>query len=200
MKTIIKLITLTLSIVFVFSCASTISLSKQGINLIEGADLFYKVKTKDDTYDFCININHFGKHISFDYYINLKRGTIYMDENTLNNATDLYNYFDEGYKELTKKTSVWLSKKLFNDLKAGKSVTIGLQNNSSEKELFTLVDSKTYSFGKNENGKPYKIPIIFIATNDNKKEIWIADDPNNRLIVFMNIGLRIDLIGFKPYK
>jgi hypothetical protein len=88
---------------------------------------------------------------------------------------------------------------MFKDLKAGKPVIIGLGNNDSDRELFTLKGKETYSFGNKGDGVPYNIPVLIIATEDNKKEIWIADDPNNRLIVMMKLDFRIDLVNYKPY-
>jgi len=194
---IIKFIVVILSTSIVSSCSSTKSLAKEGIILTEGADLYYEVQANDDKWNFDLNINHFENSISFDYDLGNKSGTISIDEKALKKSTDLYNYFGNGYKRLTEKTAVWVSKKMFKDLKAGKPVAIGLGSSNSKRELFTLKGKETYSFGNKADGVPYNIPVFVIATKDNEKEIWIADDPNNRLIVMMKIEFRIDLVDYK---
>lgn len=201
MKYLTKLYIIILSISLLMSCTSTKNLAKEGINLMEGSDLLYEVKAGDKTYNFDININHFGNHISFDFDLGSeKSGTVYIEENALENATDLYNYFGNGYEELSEKTAIWISKKMFKELKAGKPVNIGLGNYNSEREIFILKGTETYSFGNKGDGMPYNILVFVITTKNNKKEIWIADDIENRLIVKMNLDFKIDLIDFKPYK
>ena len=199
MKYLIKLIVVILLTSIVSSCVSTKSLAKEGITLIEGSDLYYEVQAGDEKWNFDLNINHFGNSISFDFDLGNTSGTISIDEKALEESTDLYNYFNNGYKRLTEKTSVWVSKKMFNDLKTGKPVAIGLGNSDSDRELFTLIGKETYSFGNKGDGVPYNIPVLIIATKDTKKEIWIADDPSNRLIVMMKLDFRIDLVNFKQY-
>ncbi|MFK7748286.1 MAG: hypothetical protein AB8B65_07850 [Kordia sp.] len=199
MKNLIKLIVIIVVTSIVSSCSSTKSLAKEGILLIEGSDLYYEVQAGDEKWNFDLNINHFGNSISFDYDLGDASGTISIDEKALKESTNLYNYFGNGYKRLTEKTTVWVSKKMFKDLKSGKPVAIGLGNSDSEKELFTLTGKETYSFGNKEDGVPYNIPVLIVATKDAKKEIWIADDSNNRLIVMMKLDFRIDLVNYKEY-
>jgi len=180
-------------------CSTKGQLAKAGIVLVEGSDLFYKVNAGGQEYPFDLNINEFGDEIiSFDWDMGGARsGTVAMFDQALVDAREMFNYFSGGYTELKDKTSVWISKGLFKDLKSGKMVEIGLGN--GVKETFQYKGKETWSFGKQDNGTPYQIPVFIIATKDNSKEIWIADDPQNRLIVMMNIDFRIDLVGFKAY-
>ena len=107
----------------------------------------------------------------------------------------LKNRFAGGYKLLDNQTSVWISKKLFNDLKLGKAVEIDMGN--GQKETFQYVSLETFSFGNKEDGVPHNLSVFIIGSKDSKKEIWIHDDPNNRLIVRMILDFRIDLIDWK---
>jgi hypothetical protein len=132
-KYLIKLIVVIVSTSIVSSCSSTKSLAKEGITLIEGSDLYYEVQAGDEKWNFDLNINHFENSISFVFDLDTKSGTISIDEKALEESTDLHNYFNNGYKRLTEKTAVWVSKKMFKDVKAGKPVTIGLSNDDSEK-------------------------------------------------------------------
>lgn len=175
------------------------AVAKQGIVLMEGSDLIYEVTVGDETYPFELNINQFGDElISFDWDMDGARsGTIAMHGDVLVTATNLYNYFSGGYKSLKEETSVWVSKDLFKALKSGKPVEIGL--GKGKKETFKLSGPETYSFGQKSDNTSYNLPVFIVLSEDQKKEIWIADDPENRLIVMMNLDFRIDLKDFKPY-
>ena len=194
-----SIVVLILTVFLTSSCSTQGKLAKTGIVLTEGSDLFYKVNTNGQEYSFDLNINEFSDEIiSFDWDMDGSRsGTVAMFDQALIDSREMFNYFSGGYTELKDKTSVWISKGLFKELKSGKMVEIGLGNGL--KESFKYQGQKTWSFGNRDNGNPYRIPIFIIATNDKSKEIWIADDPKNRLIVMINIDFRIDLIGFKPY-
>ena len=101
-------------------------------------------------------------------------------------------------KKLENETSVWVSSELFKDLKSGNPVEIGLGKGVTG--TFKLKNSETWSFGSKADGSSYDLPVFCVSTDDGKKEIRIADDPQNRLIVMMNLDFRIDLIGFQPIK
>lgn len=182
---------------FLTSCASKKKLAQAKITFIEGSNLFYEVRMGGEKYNFDLNINEFSDDvISFDWEMGGERsGTIAMNNPSLSNATSLFNYFSGGYKLLKNQTSVWLSKQLFKDLKSGKAVEIDLGNGN--KEIFKYQEPETFSFGNKGDGVPHNIPVIVIANEDASKEIWIMNDPQNRLIVMMNLDFRIDLVDWK---
>ncbi len=189
-----------LPLIILSSCTPKMGVLKQeGIDLHEGADLYYTVRQGDVMYPFNININEFNQdYISFDWDMGeINSGSIFISEAALDFSTAMHNYFTRGYKKLDDKTSVWLSKKLFKDLKSGKSVEIDL--GMGVKETFTKTGTETYSFGDKGDGVPYNLPVFTVSNKDGSKEIWIADDPSNRLIVMMNIDFRIDLNNYQAF-
>ena len=192
-----KIIPFLVILFFLTSCASKKKLALTKINFIEGSDLFYEVKMGDKKYDFDLNINEFSDDvISFDWEMGgQKTGTIAMNNTSLSNATSLFNYFSGGYKLLENQTSVWLSKQLFKDLKSGKSVEVDLGNGN--KETFKYQGPETFSFGDKGGGVPHNIPVFTVANEKASKEIWVMDDPQNRLIVMMILDFRIDLVNWK---
>jgi hypothetical protein len=200
MKKIIISLSILFAMIFLASCAIKGALTKAGILLTEGTGLNYEVTAGGQKYPFDIKIKEYsGKEISFDWNMGeAKNGTIEMGEKTLASSKNLFNYFSGGYRKLESETSVWISTELFKELKSGAPVEIGLGN--GVKETFKYQGSETYSFGNKEEGVPYNIPVFTVATEDGKKEIWIVDDPQNRLIVMMNLDFRIDLVGYKPFK
>ena len=182
---------------FLFSCASMGNLAKLGVNFIEGSDLYYQVKQESNEYPFTLNMNHFTEStISFDWELdnNRSNGAVFMSEEALNSATDLMNYFIGGYSELDDKTSVWVSKKVFNDIKEGKKVKIGLDGGNYD--IFSLFGKDQYAFKNKKADQKITIPIL-ILKGENNNQIWIADDFDNRLIVRMDVGFEIHLIAFE---
>lgn len=199
MKNIIYFTILFSTILFFNACKSTTGiLKKQGLELVEGSDLFYEVTVAGEKYPFEMNINNFDDYsISFDWEIDYKRsGTVAILNEPLKNSYSLYNYFSNGYKQLTDQTSVWVSEQLFKDAKAGKSMEINL--GQGEVVTFKMIGKQSYSFGDN-GGKPYNLPVIVLHSEENDRTIWILDDPTNRLIVWMNIEFKIELKDIKPY-
>ena len=194
-----KIIYLIILLFLITSCASKKNLSQPSYEFIEGSDLFYEVKMGDEEYDFNINMNQFSEElISFDWEMDMSRsGSIAIRSNELSNAMSLKNYFSGGYKLLENQTSVWVSKKLFNDLKSNKAVEIDLGN--GQKEIFQKTTTELFPIinKTNEKDTPIKLPVFIILDKLGKKEIWILDDPKNRLIVMMDLDFRIDLKSWK---
>ncbi|MFK7947590.1 MAG: hypothetical protein AB8G11_08375 [Saprospiraceae bacterium] len=181
------------------SCTPMSKLAKAGITFNEGDDFIYEVIDDGEKYKFNINLNGIeAYYISFDWEIPEKdlSGAIFMDETAINSAKSLHNYMKEGYLKLTDKTSVWVSKMVYNEIKGGEIVELLLDGN---KENFKLYDETFYEFGK-KMGKPYRIPVIVIANEDASKKIWIADDKDNCLIVMMELDFNIRLIDFKVFE
>lgn len=180
-------------LIFANSCRSIGVLEKKGIEFVEGSDLLYEVNAEGEKYSFDLNINQFStNYISFDWDMDGTRsGTVSMTQKPLETATKLMNYFTGGYSELKDETSVWISQQLFKDLKTGKTVEINLGKGNVKK--FRNNGYEGYCF-KDKDGKEICINTLVVWDEDMKQEIWIADDPNNRLIVKMDIGFEINLI------
>lgn len=181
------------------SCTPTSQLAKAGISFNEGDDFIYEVIDGDEKYNFNININGIEDYyISFDWEIPQKdiSGAIFMDETAITSARGLHNYMTKGYIKLTDKTSAWVSKAVFEDIKGGKTVELLLDRN---KETFKLYDETMYVFG-DKIGNPYRIPVVVIANEEATKKIWIADDKDNCLIVMMELDFNIRLVDFKAFK
>lgn len=196
MKTPINIFgTIALSL-FLFSCASTKSLTDLGVTLIEGSDLYYEVNQNGNTYPFTLNMNHYtNTTISFDWELDERsHGAVFMSEEALNSATDLMNYFKGGYSDLEDKTSVWVSKKLFSEIKDGKKVKIGLDGGNHD--IFELSGKDQFTIKNKKTGQTIALPVL-ILKGENNNQIWIADDFTNRLIVKMDIGFEIHLMAIE---
>jgi hypothetical protein len=200
MNKLVCLVVVLLNICLFSNCATKSKLAKAGIVLAQGAELNYKVNAGGEKYPFDVIINEISaKTISFDWNMGETRsGSIEMTEKVLTESKNLFNYFSRGHKKLENETSVWISSELFKALKAGSPVEIGLGKGVTE--TFKYKNSTSWSFGSKPDGSTYEIPVFRVTSNDGEKEIIIADDPQNRLIVMMNLDFRIDLVEFKPFK
>lgn len=193
------IITILIASFFISACTPTSKLAKAGISFNEGDDFIYEVIDGDEKYNFNINLNGIEDYyISFDWEIpqNDISGAIYMNETAITSATELHNYMEKGYLKLTDKTSAWISKAVFEDIKDGNIVRLGL---GEKRESFRLYDETTYEFGM-KMGKPYVIPVIVMANDDNSKKIWVADDKDNCLIVMMELDFNIRLVDFQAFR
>ncbi|MCO5232753.1 MAG: hypothetical protein LC105_06975 [Chitinophagales bacterium] len=132
-------------------------------------------------------------HYRMDNY-DQTEGDINISKDATASATDLYNYFSGGEVTLDNQTSVWLSRKIFEEIKDKGKVVISTDKSSPK--TFKVIKAK------NDADKYYKvlvdgeyeyIPCIQIATEDGSQEIWITDNPNNPLILKMFIGFSIEL-------
>ena len=177
--------------ILLFSCGKKKGLFKSGISFEEGNDFVYQVRSATREYEFAININGVERHyVSFDWEMPEldKSGVVFMGDSALNNAMGMHNYMSSGYLELEDKTSVWMSRKAFTELKAGKKV---LMDMDGSEEVFHMVGTETYSFGDKEDGVPFDISVIIVKNAKGNQEIWVADDSENPLIVRMELDFKI---------
>ncbi len=175
----------------VFSCASLGELGTSKGTIGEGAELHYTVIAPNGTYPFNLVVNDFSSSaLSFDWEMNSESsGHVFMKEKEINTAVSLHNYFASGHTILEDKTSVWISKLLFAQLKNKEKVKIDIGSSVGE---FEYVRKETYSF-KDENGSTQSMPVFVVSDSQTNYEIWIHDHPTNRLIVKMKIDFQINL-------
>jgi len=140
------------------------------------------------------------KKISFNWNMTIRPdmlGTLTMDEKALTSATAQHNYFEAGEKvTFSDKTSVWVSKKVFSELKAGKEVNI---NTGKRDRTFIATGKDIFEFEM--NGITSVVNVIVAKSKekynpeDKSEELWILDNVENRLIVKMFLGWKIELKG-----
>lgn len=166
----------------------------------DGMAYEYAVNFKGDKYNFYdSNILLLDAYTSFNYVMdndNQTRGEITMSEDAYTNATDLYNYFSGGDVTLDKQTTVWLSKKLFKEIKENSKVIMSTDKSSPKtyKVVKAKKDADKY-YKVLVNGKHRNIPCIQIVSEDGSQKLWITDNPENPLILKMNIGFSIELFS-----
>lgn len=166
----------------------------------DGMAYDYAVNFKGDKYNFYVsNILLLDYYASFNYVMdndNQTRGEVLMSEDAYANATDLYNYFSGGKVTLDKQTSVWLSQKLFKEIKEKGKVVMSTDKSSPKtyKVVKAKKDADKY-YKVHVNGEYRNIPCIQIVSEDGSQKLWITDNPENPIILKMDIGFSIELFS-----
>lgn len=196
MKTGIKIICL---MAFISVCSGQCIAQSQKFILKTGTTLVYQVENQNQKYDFTINIEEITPSIVFTFKMSNARktsGKITITQEALKNAIAQYNYFQSNEVTLDKQTTVWVSKKVWNNLKKRKKSEIS--TNSGEMNLKTLELIKSQDFPVTMNGQELALSTMYCVTNDtNAYKYWILDDINNPLILKMELNFSIELKEIK---
>ncbi len=163
----------------------------------ENTTYVYEVDYYGIKYDFIVTVKSLSDGITFDYEMTnaaKTKGTIIMTKEALENAVNQYNHFQGGEKKLTDATTVWVSKKVFNDLvekgeavispDGGKTmVTIG---GATPLHDFTMHNAKS-------DEKMDDISHIYAESEDGKIKYRIHMSEYHPLILKMDLGWTITL-------
>lgn len=184
-----------------------------------GTELIYNVLAFGDEYDFVVNLSEVGDQVSFDYYMtndNNVAGSIIIPASDMANATSHMNYFSGGEKTLNGQTTVFFSRKAFEDIVAGKSVTIDVGMGSKvsvrkqtpeERDAMNeeLLDLDAIGEGYMPYGGIYFIDRedisyqffedhIVLVDENGKHTYSVLNNPEFPLITFMDLGWTIELV------
>lgn len=158
----------------------------------------YNVNFQNRDYDFRVsspNVN-MDEGASFRFKMtgdNSITGKVIIGKEALATAHDQNNNFTNGDLSLTDKTSVWVSKEVFKELKEKGSSVMGADSWGAKE--YSVVDNNSTDskyYPVNIDGENLYIKCIKVVSEDGQ-EIWIADDAENPLILKMNISFVIEL-------
>ena len=157
----------------------------------KGTKLTYHVTTAGKEYDYVVTVNSFGAAIAFDWMMTdpvNTSGKITITANALANATAYKNYFDDDSKEtLSTQSTVWLSKKNFNELKAKKKTRMNMTGEMATYDRDAQAQQVTYeSRGGAKTANVFSCQ--FIKTADTQYTIRVFDDAKNPLIQYMDLS------------
>ncbi|MCC7299395.1 MAG: hypothetical protein IT244_13755 [Bacteroidia bacterium] len=152
--------------------------------------LDYLVGTAENETDFMVYpLTNSG--YNFDYNLGGKKGSIHTSEWAMQNANSNLNYFKGGPDTLTNKCAVWLSRKVFEELRlTGKTRldlgadgvgTFVVSGNSSSK--VTLQDSNIV------------LPVVELKCDSLNYYISFVPDAAYPLIVTMKTKFKVDLLN-----
>ena len=165
--------------------------SAQAPAIKKGTKLTYHVTTGDREYDYTVTLTKTGPVIAFDWTMGdpvNTSGSINISAAALSTATAYKNYFEDDSKvTLSKQSTVWLSKKNFNELKAKGKTRMDMTGSVYLFEREPKAMEITYeTSGGMKKGNVYV--CTFIKTADTQYTIHVFDDAKNPLIQFMDLG------------
>ncbi|HNQ67100.1 MAG TPA: hypothetical protein PKN32_01880 [Bacteroidales bacterium] len=167
--------------------------------LREGLVLVYGVNYNGTEYDFIMTIKELSEtRIEYSYRMTnayATNGNIIMSEDALLNATSHYNYFSGGTVELTDMTSVWMSKKVFDELtgELGKT-TISVDGGKTQVELNAIEVGYDFSLYNDISKKQFdNIGYFYAETEDQQIKYWVHYSEQNPIILKMDLGWQICL-------
>ncbi len=159
----------------------------------------YEVIFNDMKYDFRVsnpNVD-MDNGISFKYKLTgdaMYNGTVNISKEAIATAHDQMNKFGKENIQLDTRTSVWISKEVFNEFKTNGYSSINANEWEGSKE-FQLVSEKnsddSYYPITVDDGIKYVKCIKVLAKNG--EELWINDDANNPIILKMKVDFSIEL-------
>ena len=172
--------------------AFAINISKaQAPAIKKGTKFTYHVTTLNKEYDYVITLNSFGTAIAFDWMMTdpvNTSGKVTITAKALAKATSYKNYFEDDSKEtLSSQSTVWLSKKNFNELKAKKKTRMSMTGEMATYDSDAAPQQITYEF-KGTTKTANVLKCQFIKTADTQYTIQVFDDARNPLIQFMDLS------------
>ncbi|MCB9262276.1 MAG: hypothetical protein H6607_07875 [Flavobacteriales bacterium] len=166
------------------------------VSISENHQLVYNLNFGGSNYNFIVEVLSKSPSLSFNYAMtngNNTSGKVTIMPGALDSARVQNNYFSGGDLVLDQETTVWLSKRVFNELSStGKTVM----------EFSSLFGSETVNFSKtgeenfeiSVNGTKKKVSTILASDTDGKGYSYrILNNPSEPLILEMNLGWSIGL-------
>jgi hypothetical protein len=163
------------------SATSEDALPPFGLNTV----LVWKAQTPTFTSDFVIRIAEFlpDRYVEWEDY--KSQGTLFMPSKEILAAKgyDSSSLFKDGVEARAKSiTTMWLSKKIFQELKAKNKAKIDLDGVEC-----TVVSTGTDQFTLEVNKKKMSLPVIKVKDNRGS-ERWFLDFEENPLLVKHQVG------------
>ena len=163
-----------------------------------GTVLTYDVSAKDKKYQFIVTIKKLGDEIGFDWKMTdpvNKTGNVTMSPNAVAKAEALLNNFTGGDSKLDKETSVFISRKLFNDVSTTSNANIKLNGAA---DTATAMSNTIGEFNFNLNGELVAVPGWELqGGGDVKYTVDVLESVKFPIIYRMDLGWSIQLTEIK---
>lgn len=176
--------------------------SSAALTLKNGDVLVYEVSRSGENWHFEVTIKEIREAIVFDWIMPEKNisGQVTLEKSARDKAVIYQNYFaDSTESDFVDTSTVWLSKKNFNELKKGSTI-MTIDQYGAER----FDKKETSSLGVIYKGKGMNLRMMRFTngkTGDDLREIWVLDQASQPLILQMNMGFTIvlkEIKGFKP--
>lgn len=170
-----------------------------GSNLLttEGTVYVYEVDFYGNTYDFIVHVKSLDDGIEFDYEMtntNNTKGIVKISKGAFENAIAQNNYFSGGEMNLDDQTTVWLSKKVFEDLVNTGKATISTDGGNTKIVIGDATAGHDFELYNAISEEPIEdLSYVYAESPDGSAKYWIHMSKYNPLILKMDIGWSITL-------
>lgn len=174
-----------------------------------GAEYVYSVMYNGSDYDFTVThtSGNYASDLSFDWSLaDNSKGKITLTKVALDTAREQVNKFGSDMDSivLDNKTTVWVSRNIFNDITTKGETNINADGTLRKFKIATDEDEETGAVDKfyqdiTYNDAPHKyLHLIHLYSDDDQKyQIWINNDAANPLIIKMMLDFDIELKSIK---
>ncbi len=161
----------------------------------EGTRLEYAVDYYSMKYDFHPIIRRFSDQgIEVDWSMTISpdmKGSFAITDSALQSAIDQHNIFKPGQQMvLDDKTSIWVSKAVYHTLREGTALRMSTGNGP---KTFRMLGHEKFTVHLGDAGEKKAVQVMVVQSDDKEETLWIADNPDNPMIVKMDIGWSIEL-------
>ncbi|MGG9962042.1 tetratricopeptide repeat protein [Ferruginibacter sp. SUN106] len=164
----------------------------------------WEVNANGAIYDFLVSNpkGNVDTDFEFDWAMSNKddmKGHIKLTKDAMEKAIAQNNYFGSALKNatLTDKTTVWVSKAVFNDLTKNNSAKMDVGNGE---EIFTVVpdgqdnrDKESFEDKVLVKGSAKYVNTLHVKNEDGSRQLWILNDAKNPMIIKMDLDWSIVL-------
>jgi hypothetical protein len=197
-----KLIRSAATIIMLFAGNIVCSQTSKPFGIADFKTATWEVTNDGSIYPFIVS-NPKGNTVTdfeFDWSMgNDNNGHIKITAAAMKSAMAQNNYFGPRLKNatLTDKTTVWISQQVYADIAKKGTAKMDVGNGA---EIFTVVTDKDGEAEKESFKDPIKVKgsektvtTFHIKNNDGSRQLWILNNPQNPVIIKMDLGWTIIL-------
>lgn len=198
-----KLLHLMLCALFgMFSCRSVPLATEDAVSelvLRDNYQLNYNLAYGEERYQFIVDVKQLHPDLTFKYTMTNKKytsGFITITEQALDSADIEKNTFGGGSDTLKdNQITVWFSKAMFNSLIENDTAVFDGDRSvwGSNKSTFFNAGKTYYDYELNGVPRRLEVIVVYEEVGENKrpKSFWVLNNPNNPLIIKMDVGWEI---------
>lgn len=163
-----------------------------------GTVLTYDINKEEKKYQFIVTLKKLGDEIAYDWKMTdpvNKTGTVAMNVNAVAKAEAFFNNYTGGEAKLDKETSVFISKKMFNNVSSAAQASIKLNGAG---DTATAMSNTISEFNFNLNGNLVAVPGWELqGGSEIKYTLDVLESVKFPLIVRMDLGWTMQLSEIK---
>ena len=160
----------------------------------KGTRIVYDVNYQGTNYEFTITVTDDSKNYSFDWQMSApsnQKGTLKINQEDLESATGIFNYFTNGNINVENQCCIVLSRKMYDAFKSNGSMEIITDKKNSKSSVFGNSYEHTQNFGyRNDFSNEFNCKTV---NDGNDNEITFVNDPNFPLIIEMKLDWTLKL-------